>query len=265
MPAQPQTAPPQSARSRPSPLALADQLRDLAACYLILGMMRDYRPRSSGAPGAGMAAAPLPVFAPAIEARRGIEGFATEYLAMLVRETPWRPPARTAVPDLLVQMAGRIGHWSEHANALVAWAFAEDLDLVLERALLAERLTRKARIPIGRGCDVDGCDGVFELHMSSALVEADDAARERAFTRSWPRAVCSKRSAHRSEPLDLRSPDAEVTTTQLAEWFAVTRKTVLQRMRAEGVRPVREDGSKHEKVWDRTLALVVMTRQRVVR
>lgn len=268
MPAQPQPATTAaSLRLRPDPLACIARVQTLARLWVELDLMRDYRPPSRGGSGGSRSdGAPVPVNVHAVEGKRRIERFTGEFLEILKRETGWTPEPQAWTPALVLELAQHIGRYTANANAQVAWAFAEELDLTLDAARSCVRAAwaeRDARIPIGKKCDEPGCDGVYELRVRESVADADDAARERAFRRSFPQAACSRNSKHRSDHVNLDKgvPDA-VTTKQLATWFGITRKAVLQRMRAAGVTALGEQGSNHEATWDRNVALVVMTRQR---
>lgn len=172
---------------RPNPVALAEALRSLAECWLELDreLMRKGGPSSSA--GASEHGAPLDLTV--LDAKRTIDTFAATYAHMLLDDDPeWQPPATTVA--LLHALALRIGHWTHHEDARVAYEFAEDVERVGREAWAVARPTGIGHIPIGP-CLTTDCAGMMRV-----TIDRDRPMDERSLALWQPAAICSKDRDH---------------------------------------------------------------------
>lgn len=145
---------------RPNPLVLAGTLRSLAECWTELDGELNRKGGPSSSSGASEFGAPLDLSV--LDAKRAIETFARQHAHMLMDEADDWEPVNAHPPALLEALAMRIGHFTHHADAQVAFAFEDEVRELSESSWGVARPDGKALIPIGT-CGMDGCAGKLRV------------------------------------------------------------------------------------------------------
>lgn len=174
--------------ARPNPIALAEMLRELANLYVALGYELS---RTNAAAGPGSKSGKVPLDLDVVDARRAIDGLAVTHAEILIDEThDYEPPDST--PDILRSLADRIGHFTHHADALVAFGFADEVESTHEIADKVAHPNGMAWVPLDRKCIEDDCAGAMRVRINR-----DRPMDERSLALWQPTAVCDLDSAHR--------------------------------------------------------------------
>jgi hypothetical protein len=164
-------------------------MRDLASLWRELGNeLARTNAAGKGRGGAGK----VPVDLDVVDARRDIEGFTLTYIQMLMSDDPrFIPP--TGFDDQLEALAMRIGHFTHHEVALVAYGFDDDARKVHEHADKVAHPSGRAWIPLGRVCfEYPKCSG--SLRVS---IDRDKPMDERSLALWQPVAVCDLNGNHK--------------------------------------------------------------------
>lgn len=174
--------------NRPNPIALSADLNALIECWLELDRELTRKGGPSSSSGASEHGAPLDLSV--LDAKREVDTFAHTYCQMLSEETEWKPSALNT-PDLLRGIILRIGHFTEHDDALIAYEFASDLEEVSRSAWRVARPDGMAHIPVG-ACFQEGCKGSVRVTIDR------DRPMDAASLATWrPTATCDVNDAHK--------------------------------------------------------------------
>lgn len=174
---------------RPNPIELAETLRVLANLHIELGYELS---RTNQAAGPGSKSGKVPLDLEVVDARRAIDTLAVNYAEMLLEESAdYEPPDST--PDILRSLADRIGHFTHHEDALIAFAFADEVETCHTDADRVAHPDGKAWVPLDRKCIEDDCTGAMRVR-----IDRDRPMDQRSLALWQPTAVCDLDGRHRA-------------------------------------------------------------------
>lgn len=165
--------------------------------------------------------APLPIRANVLDVIAEVDQWATFLARTLIEETDWTPVG-TSTPALLRQIAARVGHFTEHADEMLALAFADDAERLHALVTRTARPSGRRTIHIGAKCWQHGTSDLGERTPcdGNLTVIADP---ERASL--VPDVVCDRDRDHRIDPTTWqrawrRTGDAQAAAALVSTWHA---------------------------------------------